>query len=58
VLVVYGEPGTDKTALLEYLAGQAADFRVLRVTGVQSEIDGADVRRGASAVRAAVGGRR
>jgi DNA-binding CsgD family transcriptional regulator len=38
-LVVYGEPGVGKTALLEYLAGQAAGCRVLRVSGVQSEME-------------------
>src|ERR1700732_4165686 len=38
-LVVSGEPGVGKTALLDYLAGQAADCRVLRVTGVQSEME-------------------
>ena len=39
VLVVHGEPGVGKTALLEYLAGQAAGGRVLRVAGVQSEME-------------------
>ena len=39
VLVVHGEPGVGKTALLEYLAGQAAGFRVLRAVGVQSEME-------------------
>ena len=39
VLVVHGEPGVGKTALLEYLAGQAAGGRVLRVSGVQSEME-------------------
>jgi hypothetical protein len=38
-LVVYGEPGVGKTALLEYLAGQAAGCRVPRVSGVQSEME-------------------
>jgi DNA-binding CsgD family transcriptional regulator len=36
-LVVHGEPGMGKTALLEYLAGQASDCRVVRAGGVQSE---------------------
>src|SRR5690348_17934036 len=44
-LVVTGEPGVGKTALLDYLAGHAAGFRVARVMGVQSEM-GASVRRG------------
>ena len=38
-LVVHGEPGVGKTALLEYLAGRAAGGRVLRVSGVQSEME-------------------
>ena len=38
-LVVHGEPGVGKTALLEYLAGQAVDCRVARATGVQSEME-------------------
>ncbi len=33
-LVVHGEPGVGKTALLEYLAGRATGCRVLRVAGV------------------------
>ena len=39
VLVVHGEPGAGKSALLEYLAGRAGSFRVLRVAGVQSEME-------------------
>ena len=38
-LVISGEPGVGKTALLEYLAEQAADCRVLHATGVQSEME-------------------
>jgi predicted ATPase len=39
VLVVHGEPGEGKTALLEYLADRAAGYRVLRVSGVQWEME-------------------
>jgi DNA-binding CsgD family transcriptional regulator len=38
-LVVHGEAGVGKTALLEYLAGGASRCRVLRVLGVQSEME-------------------
>ncbi len=38
-LVVRGEPGIGKTALLEYLAVHALGCRVERTTGVQSELD-------------------
>ena len=36
-LVVHGEPGIGKTALLEYLARRVPDGQVLRSAGVQSE---------------------
>lgn len=36
-LVLRGEPGVGKTALLGYAASQAAGARVLRATGVQTE---------------------
>ncbi|HEX3313046.1 MAG TPA: AAA family ATPase, partial [Streptosporangiaceae bacterium] len=38
-LVVHGEPGVGKTALLEYLAGQALGCRVARTGGIQSEME-------------------
>jgi len=39
VLVVHGEPGVGKTALLEYAAGGAEGFRVVRTTGVEGEME-------------------
>ncbi|HMG65811.1 MAG TPA: AAA family ATPase, partial [Streptosporangiaceae bacterium] len=38
-LVVHGEAGVGKTALLEYLAGHALGGRVARAAGVQSEME-------------------
>ena len=38
-LVVRGEPGSGKTALLEYLVEQASGCRVARAAGVQSEME-------------------
>jgi DNA-binding CsgD family transcriptional regulator len=38
-LVVSGEPGVGKTALLEYVVEQAPECRVLRTAGVQSEME-------------------
>src|SRR6187200_1953516 len=39
VLVVRGEAGVGKTALLHYCARQASGFRVARIAGVQSEME-------------------
>ena len=39
VLVVRGEPGIGKTALLRHLIGQASGFHVVRVAGVESEME-------------------
>ncbi|MFE7170301.1 AAA family ATPase [Streptomyces sp. NPDC057616] len=38
-LVVHGEAGVGKTALLDYVEEQAADCQVIRVVGVQSEME-------------------
>ncbi|MFE4591561.1 helix-turn-helix transcriptional regulator [Streptomyces laurentii] len=38
-LVLHGEPGIGKSALLEYLHGRASGCRVARVSGVQSEME-------------------
>ncbi|HXW81912.1 MAG TPA: AAA family ATPase, partial [Acidimicrobiales bacterium] len=38
-LVVHGEPGVGKTALLDYLARQASGCRVARIAGIQSEME-------------------
>src|SRR2546422_3025406 len=39
VLVLRGEPGVGKSALLEYVVGQTSGFRVARAGGVQSEME-------------------
>src|SRR4051794_36159134 len=39
VRVVQGEPGVGKSALLEYAANSARDFRVLQADGVESETE-------------------
>jgi DNA-binding CsgD family transcriptional regulator len=39
VLVIRGDPGIGKTALLRYVARQAAGFRVAQATGVQAEME-------------------
>jgi DNA-binding CsgD family transcriptional regulator len=38
-LVIRGEPGVGKTALLKYCARQASGFRVARVAGVETEME-------------------
>src|SRR6202043_2837570 len=39
ILVVRGEAGIGKTALLRHLIGQASDFRVIHGVGVESEME-------------------
>jgi len=39
VLVVHGDPGVGKTVLLDYLVGRANGCRVVRATGMQSEME-------------------
>jgi DNA-binding CsgD family transcriptional regulator len=39
VLVVHGDPGVGKTALLEYALDTAKDFRVVRTSGVEGETE-------------------
>jgi DNA-binding CsgD family transcriptional regulator/tetratricopeptide (TPR) repeat protein len=39
VLVVHGDPGVGKTALLEYALQTAKDFRVVRASGVEGEME-------------------
>lgn len=39
ILMIVGEAGSGKTALLEHVAADTKDFRVLRCTGVDSEAE-------------------
>src|ERR1044072_3132860 len=39
VLTLIGEPGVGKSALLNYMADEAGDFRVIRAAGVESEME-------------------
>jgi DNA-binding CsgD family transcriptional regulator len=39
VLVVYGEPGIGKTALLEYAVEAGREFRIARTSGVEGEME-------------------
>jgi DNA-binding CsgD family transcriptional regulator len=39
VLVLRGEPGVGKTALVDYAVGSASGFRVARAVGVESEVE-------------------
>jgi predicted ATPase len=39
VLLLYGDPGIGKTALLDYLAERASGCRIIRGAGVESEME-------------------
>ena len=39
VLVIRGEAGVGKTALLRYAAGQASGFRIVQLAGVEAEME-------------------
>jgi DNA-binding CsgD family transcriptional regulator len=39
VLVIHGDPGVGKTALLEYAVDSSEDFHVIRAAGVESEME-------------------
>src|SRR5258705_12740488 len=39
VLVVHGDPGVGKTALLAYAVSAASDFRLARTIGVEGEME-------------------
>jgi len=39
VLVLHGDPGIGKSALIDYLASQASDCRLIRAAGVESEME-------------------
>jgi DNA-binding CsgD family transcriptional regulator len=39
VLVLCGEPGVGKTALLQHLVGRASECRVVQIAGVESEME-------------------
>jgi len=39
VLVIHGDPGIGKSALMDYLASEASDCRLIRAAGVESEME-------------------
>ena len=39
VVVIRGEAGVGKTALLHYCAGQASGFRIAQIAGVEAEME-------------------
>ena len=51
VLMVYGEVGVGKTALLDHTVAAAAGMRVARVAGIESEMELADAALDSSPAR-------
>jgi len=45
-LVIRGDPEMGKSALLDYVTASAAGFLVIRVTGIESEIESDNTARG------------
>jgi predicted ATP-dependent serine protease len=59
IVVLRGEPGIGKTALVDYAAARAETMQILRVTGIEAEAElafaGASAGHGARAPRGDAG---